>query len=136
MKLLYKPYSIISRIIAAKAGQKAFATLWDRFSQSPKPSPKEPEAGLGRVAASSALEGATLAATAAVVTQLSVRLFHRLFGVWPEKPRAQTDTQSAAPAPSRTEPAPAPEPEPPEEAKPGLGRRLRRVLPGAAAARE
>jgi hypothetical protein len=126
MKLLYKPYSIISKIIAAKAGQKAFTTLWNKVSESPKPSPKEPEAGLGRVAASSALEGATLAATAAIVTQLSVRLFHRLFGVWPEKPRAQ----SAEP------PAPQPEPAPPEEAKPGLGRRLRRVLPGAAAARE
>ena len=129
MKLLYKPYSIISKIIAAKAGQKAFTTLWSRFSKSPKPSPKAPEADLGKVAISSALEGATLAATAAVVTQLSLRLFRHLFGVWPEKSKAQ----SASPPPP---PAPVIVLEPPVEAKPGLGTRLRRVLPGAASAQE
>jgi hypothetical protein len=130
MKLLYKPYSIVSKMIAARAGQKAFTTLWGTVSKSPKPSPKEPEAGFGRVAASAALEGATLSATAAVVTQLSVRLFHRLFGVWPEKPQTQTDAQSSEP------PAPQPEPAPSAEAVPASGRRWRRVLPGAASARE
>jgi hypothetical protein len=130
MKLFYKPYSIVSKMIAAKVGQKAFTTLWARVSKSPKPSPKEPEADLGKVAVSSALEGATLAATAAVVTQLSLRLYRHLFGVWPEKAKAQAAAQSPEP------PAPPIVVEPPVEAKPGLGTRLRRVLPGATSAQE
>jgi hypothetical protein len=88
MKLLYTPFSIVAGIIGARAGRKAFTTLWGEISDSPKPSPKEAEAGLTRVAFSAALEGATLAACSAVVSQLSVRLFHHLFGIWPEKPQA------------------------------------------------
>jgi Protein of unknown function (DUF4235) len=83
MKLLYTPFSIVFGIIGARAGKKAFDTLWSGISDSPKPSPKDAEVALGRVAFSAALEGATLAAASAVASQLSVRLFHHLFGVWP-----------------------------------------------------
>ena len=47
---------------------------------------------LRRVAGTAALEGATLGAATAVARQLSVRVFHYLFGVWPvksKKKRAQ-----------------------------------------------
>jgi hypothetical protein len=130
MKLLYKPYSIVSKIIGARAGQKAFSTLWGRVSESPKPSPKQPEVGLGRVAVSAALEGATLSATAAVITQLSVRLFHHLFGVWPEKPQDQNAAQSVErPAPQIDAAAPA-------EATQASGRRWRPAWPRRASAPE
>ncbi len=85
MKLLYTPFSIIAGIIGARAGRQTFTAIWERISEDPKPSAKEPEAGLARVAFSAALEGATLAAASAVASQLSVRLFHHLFGVWPVK---------------------------------------------------
>jgi hypothetical protein len=85
MKLLYTPFSIVFGIIGARAGRKAFGALWSEISDEPKPSPKEADASLGRVALSAALEGATLAAVSAVASQLGVRLFHHLFGVWPVK---------------------------------------------------
>jgi hypothetical protein len=85
MKLLYYPFSILAGIIGARAGRKAFTALWGEISDSPKPSPTSPDAGLTTVAVSAALEGATMAASAAVAHQLTVRLFHHLFGVWPVK---------------------------------------------------
>ena len=85
MRLLYKPFSIVFGIIGARAGRKAFGTIWGAISDEPKPSAKEPDVGLARAAFSAALEAATLAAATAVAGQLSVRLFHHLFGVWPVK---------------------------------------------------
>jgi Protein of unknown function (DUF4235) len=85
MKLLYLPFSIIAGIVGARAGRKAFASLWSEISDSPKPSATARDVGLPTVAVSAALEGATMAASAAVAHQLTVRLFHHLFGVWPVK---------------------------------------------------
>ena len=94
-KLLYTPFSIVFGMLGARVGRKAFNAIWGRVSDEPKPSPKEPETSLARIAASAALEGATLAAATAVARQLSVRAFHHLFGVWPVKPK-QPATHEAA----------------------------------------
>lgn len=85
-KLVYTPFSIAFGVLGSIVGKRAFSAIWERVSTEPKPSAKEPNVSLGRVAASAALEGATLAATTAVARQLSVRAFHYLFGVWPVKP--------------------------------------------------
>jgi hypothetical protein len=85
MKLFYYPFSILAGIAGARAGRKAFAAMWGEISDSPKPSPTARDVGLATVAVSAALEGATVAASAAVAHQLTVRLFHHLFGVWPVK---------------------------------------------------
>ncbi len=84
-RLVYTPFSIVFGILGSVIGRRAFNAIWERVSNEPKPSATEPDTSLGRVAASAALEGATLAATAAVAGQLSVRAFHYLFGVWPVK---------------------------------------------------
>ncbi|HEX3614903.1 MAG TPA: DUF4235 domain-containing protein [Solirubrobacteraceae bacterium] len=89
-KLVYTPFSIVFGMLGARIGKKAFNTIWGRVSDEPKPSAKEPEVSLGRIAASAALEGATLAAATAVARQLSVRAFHHVFGVWPVKPKRKT----------------------------------------------
>ena len=96
MKLLYKPFSIVAGIVGARAGRKAFKALWSGISDAPKPSPKEPEVGLLRIAFSAALEGATLSAATAVARQLSVRLFHHLFGVWPVKAKRRSRPSDSA----------------------------------------
>jgi|SRR5579875_3077226 len=94
-KLVYTPFSIVFGMIGSLVGKKAFKAIWERVSAEPKPSAKEPEVSLGRVAASAALEGATLAAATAVARQLSVRTFHYVFGVWPVKPKKHRDEQPA-----------------------------------------
>jgi len=96
MKLLYKPFSIVSRVLGARVGRQAFTTLWDGITDSPKPSPNDPEAGLLKITGSAALEAATLAASAALFNQLSSRLFHYLFGVWPDKGRGDDEQQLPA----------------------------------------
>ena len=85
-KLVFTPFSLVFGMLGSIVGKKAFKAIWGRVSDEPKPpSPKEPELGLGRVAASAALEAATLAAATAVARQLASRAFHHLFGVWPVK---------------------------------------------------
>jgi len=88
-RLVYTPFSIVFGIIGSVIGRRAFRAIWERVSDEPKPSATEPDVSLGRVAASAALEGATLAAAGAVAGQLSVRAFHYMFGVWPVKARKQ-----------------------------------------------
>ncbi len=96
MKLFYMPFSIVFGIIGARAGRKAFDALWSEISNDPVPSPKDADVGIGKVAFSAALQGATLAAASAVAGQLSVRLFHHLFGVWPVKSkRRRADAETA-----------------------------------------
>jgi hypothetical protein len=90
-KLVYTPFSIVFSRLGAIIGKRAFKAIWGRVSDEPKPpSPKEPERGLGHVAAAAALEAATLAAATAIARQLSVRAFHHLFGVWPVKAKRRS----------------------------------------------
>jgi hypothetical protein len=96
MKLLYKPFSIVGRVVGARVGRSAFTALWDGITDSPKPSPNDPEAGLLKITGSAALEAATLAASAALFNQLSSRLFHYLFGVWPDRGGKEDDAQLSA----------------------------------------
>ena len=87
MKLLYKPFSMISRRIAARIAQGTFRSLWARIDEREPPEPTAAEASLSKVVAASALEAATLAAFAALADRAAARAFHRVFGVWPgEKP--------------------------------------------------
>lgn len=89
-RLLYTPFAIVFGVLGSRLGRRVFRALWTSISDDPAPpSPREPELSLAGVALSAALEGATVAATAAVARQLSVRAFHHLFGVWPVKPGRQ-----------------------------------------------
>lgn len=86
MKFLYKPFSIMARSVGSRLGKSAFDTVWERVGDSDEPpSPTAGRVGLARVAASAALEAATMAAVSAAIEQLTARGFHRLIGAWPEK---------------------------------------------------
>ncbi|MHB8658317.1 MAG: DUF4235 domain-containing protein [Solirubrobacteraceae bacterium] len=86
MKLLYKPFSIIAGAIGSKLGQQTFRGVWARFDDGLPPPPTSPEASLPKVVGAAALEGATMAAVAAVVDRASARTFAHLFGAWPNHP--------------------------------------------------
>jgi hypothetical protein len=96
VRLLYKPFGIAAGILGARAGRKAFRALWSRVSETPKPSPGEPDAGFGQVVVSAAIEGATLAAVGAAVNLLAARAFHHLIGIWPDKaPKSAPEPDAA-----------------------------------------
>jgi hypothetical protein len=87
MKLLYKPLGIITAALAHRIGRTAFQAVWSRVGEDAlPPSPLAGRVGLAQVAGSAALEAATIATVSAVIEQLAARLFHHMFGAWPEKP--------------------------------------------------
>jgi hypothetical protein len=87
VRLLYKPFGIAAGVLGARAGKQAFTAIWSRVSETPKPSPGEPDAGFAQVVVSAAIEGATLAAIGAAVNLLAARVFHHFIGAWPDKPK-------------------------------------------------
>jgi hypothetical protein len=99
MKLLYKPFQIITKILSHRVGKEVFRAIWSHFSDLDKP--PAPTAGhmqLTRVAGTAALEAATLAAFTAIGEQITARLFHHLFGTWPAKPKNSSQDSEAVSA--------------------------------------
>jgi hypothetical protein len=86
MKLLYKPFSIIAGIIAARIGRTLFKTLWSRVDRSEEPpKPTAPGASFTKVVGAAALEAATMASVSAAADRAAAEAFHHLTGVWPAK---------------------------------------------------
>lgn len=83
------PFAIVAGVIGQRTGRKAFKAVWARLGGETEkpPSPKAGRVSLAHVAGSAALEAATIAGIAAAVQQISARVFHHLFGAWPEKPK-------------------------------------------------
>jgi hypothetical protein len=99
MGLVYKPFSIFAHGIAARLGKETFAAIWMRVGDGDRPA--QPTAGrlnLFAVASAAALEAATMAATTAVIDQLTARVFHHLLGAWPQRPQAAEQVEPAVPA--------------------------------------
>ncbi len=97
MKLFYKPFAIFAHQIAARIGRAAFATIWEKVgSGAAPPAPTAGRVGLPRLAVATALEAATMAATAAVADQLAARVFHHLLGAWPTRPPATSEPGGGA----------------------------------------
>ena len=86
MRLLYLPFSIVAGLLGARLGRHAFQSVWGRVADSPElPSPRSGHHNLAQVAGAAALQAAMVSSAVAVSEQLSARVFHHLFGVWPEK---------------------------------------------------
>lgn len=85
MKLLYKPFSLIAGVIAARIGKAIFKGLWSRVDTREPPAPTAPEASLPKVVGAAALEAATMASVAAAADRAAAEAFHHLTGVWPGK---------------------------------------------------
>jgi Protein of unknown function (DUF4235) len=85
MKILYKPFSIIAGVIAARLGRSIFRSLWSRIDDSEPPSPTTNDASLRKVVGAAALEAATMAGIAAAINRASAKTFQYLTGVWPGK---------------------------------------------------
>ena len=86
MRLLYKPFSIIAGLLAARIGKELFEVLWSRVDHREPPRPTAGEAGMSKVVGAAALRAATMAGVAAAVDRVTAKAFHHLTGVWPGKP--------------------------------------------------
>ena len=94
MKLLYKPFSLIAGVIAARIGKALFRGLWSRVDRAEPPDATAPEAGMPKVVGAAALEAATMAGVAAAVDRVAAQAFHHLTGVWPGKPAEKKKDKS------------------------------------------
>ena len=91
MKLLYKPFSLLASLLAARIGKTVFRSLWSRIEEADPPSATAANASLSKVVAASALEAATMASVAAAAHRASARAFEWLTGVWPGEERKGRD---------------------------------------------
>lgn len=90
MKLLYKPFSLLAGLIAARLGKAIFKGVWARVdAQREPPEPTAPEASLTKVVGAAALEAATMASIGAAADRVAAEAFHHLTGIWPGKPAAK-----------------------------------------------
>jgi Protein of unknown function (DUF4235) len=102
MKIFYKPFGIVSGVIGAKLGQRAFNNVWKNIEPAPPPDATAGDASLTMVVAAAALEAATMAAIGAIVDRASASAFHYLFGAWPGKSRQAKAAKKAAKADAAT----------------------------------
>ena len=87
MKLLYKPFSLITGLIAARIGKSIFKSMWSRVDGGDKPpKPTAPDASFTKVVGGATLEAATMASVSAAADRAAAEAFHHLTGVWPGKP--------------------------------------------------
>ncbi len=86
MGVLYKPFSIVAKMLGKRAGRTAFANVWAQVGD--QAGPPAANAGYRTVVSvfwTAALQAAILAGVGAVIDQLTARVFHQLFGAWPGK---------------------------------------------------
>jgi hypothetical protein len=86
LRLLYKPFGIVARLIAGKIGRSLFQGLWSRIDDAPPPAPGTGEGSVAKVVTAQALQAGVMAGTAAAVDSVFADAFHHLIGVWPKKP--------------------------------------------------
>lgn len=83
MKLLYKPFGLLMGIISGLLARRLFTVLWGAIDDEEPPEPTTERASWPRVVGAAAVQGATFAATRAVVDRAGAKGFAHLFGVWP-----------------------------------------------------
>jgi Protein of unknown function (DUF4235) len=83
MKILYKPFAMMASILSSRLGRNLFRSLWSRFDDDEPPEATTPDTTLPKVVGAAALEAATMAAVAAIVSRASARAFYHLTGYWP-----------------------------------------------------
>jgi hypothetical protein len=83
VKFLYKPFSLISGVIAGRIGKATFESLWSRVDEREPPKPTAPETTFPKVVGAAALKAVTVATVTASVERATAATFHYLTGVWP-----------------------------------------------------
>jgi hypothetical protein len=86
LKLLYKPFGIVSGIVAGVLGRKLFERLWAVADKEEPPRP-ENRVPWPKLLGALALEGAVFRLTKGAVDNASRRWFATLTGKWPGEER-------------------------------------------------
>jgi Protein of unknown function (DUF4235) len=95
MRLLFKPFEILGRMISKRIGRSLFTSVWTRIDPAePPPNPIAGRSSTAKVVAAHALEAGIMAGVTAAGDRVSARFFHHLIGIWPAKPtRYETEDE-------------------------------------------
>lgn len=96
MKLLYKPFEIVTGVIGAKLGENLFRAVWSKLDDSDPPAATAGDASIGKVIGGAALEAAAVAGSKAAVNNAGARSFHYLFGFWPGGSASKKDAEASS----------------------------------------
>ncbi|HZE06343.1 MAG TPA: DUF4235 domain-containing protein [Solirubrobacteraceae bacterium] len=91
MKLLYKPFALLARLIAGRVGRSMFRSLWEKIDEAPPPAPGTGEASMVKVVGAQALQAGVMAGVTAAVDRLFASTFHHIVGAGPEKPKDESE---------------------------------------------
>ena len=95
LRLLYKPFAILSGLIAARIGKSVFNGVWSKIDDQPPPTPGRGDGSVGKVIAARALQAGVMAGAAAGVDRVFATVFHHLVGIWPKKPPKPADEEKS-----------------------------------------
>ncbi|HWF25234.1 MAG TPA: DUF4235 domain-containing protein [Solirubrobacteraceae bacterium] len=82
MKILYRPFGIIARMIGARLARRVFKAVWRTIDKHAPPKASTEHTTLPKVVGAAVIEAATTAATRATVDRASLKWFHFLTGIW------------------------------------------------------
>jgi Protein of unknown function (DUF4235) len=85
LRLTYKPFAIVSSIIAGRIGRSVFHNLWSKIDDAPPPLPGTDQGSVAKVVGAQALQAGVMAAVAAAVDRAFAGGFYYLIGIWPKK---------------------------------------------------
>ena len=86
MRLLYKPFGIISKLISKRIAKQAFESIWSKVDDAPPPQAGTGQSTAVKVVGAQALQAGVMAASAAAVDRAFAHGFHYVVGIWPKKP--------------------------------------------------
>lgn len=83
MNLLFKPFGIISGLIAGRIGEKLFNRLWALFDSDDPPAPEDRDASHLKLLLALAVQGAIFTAVRGVVEHGARHGYEAMTGDWP-----------------------------------------------------
>ena len=82
-KLLYKPFGILSGILAGLVARRLFDLVWGVVDEEEPPKPTTLRTTWPKVLGAAAVEGITFKVTRAAVDRAGAKSFHHVTGAWP-----------------------------------------------------
>ena len=95
MKLIYKPFGIVSGILAGFVAKKLFEAVWGIFDNEEPPTATTLQTTWPKVIGAAAVEGVAFKVTRAAVNRVGAQGFAHLTGFWPGE-KAPGKSQPAA----------------------------------------
>ena len=83
MNLVYKPFSIVSGLVAGRIATRLFSVIWGAIDEQEPPSAEHRDVPLWKLAVALLVEGALFTVIRGLIDHGARRIFHYFTGEWP-----------------------------------------------------